>query len=152
MNSPAGLGRLQRSTGIPLLLDGAMGTELARRGIAIPAPLWSTAGLIEAPSVVERIHRDYTAAGADILVANTFRTNPAALAAGGLIRLVSEHQFVFARRANETPTGRYSHLVPNWLSTSDRSAISTFESWSIFPAMSHATPVCPNRARTIAIS
>ncbi|MCC6359656.1 MAG: homocysteine S-methyltransferase family protein [Phycisphaerales bacterium] len=86
MNSNPAMARLQRATGAPLLLDGAMGTELARRGVAIPPPLWSTAGLIEAPTVVEKIHRDYTAAGADILVANTFRTNPAALAAAGYER------------------------------------------------------------------
>lgn len=78
--------RRRFQAGVPKLLDGAMGTELARRGVALPAPLWSTTGLIEAPTVVEQIHREYTAAGADILVANTFRTNPAALVAAGYER------------------------------------------------------------------
>lgn len=67
----------------PLLLDGAMGTELVCRGQTLPAPLWSAAALIDAPALVEQIHRDYLAAGADIIVANTFRTNPAALRAAG---------------------------------------------------------------------
>jgi len=62
-----------------LLLDGATGTELERRGVACPLPLWSAGALVDAPHVVEAIHRDYVEAGADIIVANTFRTNPRTL-------------------------------------------------------------------------
>ena len=67
----------------PLILDGATGTELERRGVASPLPLWSAGALLSAPDIVESIHRDYVAAGADILVANTFRTNPRTLRAAG---------------------------------------------------------------------
>ncbi len=69
----------------PLILDGAMGTELERRGVCGPAPLWSGKALLDAPAVVEAIHREYVAAGADILVANTFRTNPRTLRRAGLL-------------------------------------------------------------------
>jgi S-methylmethionine-dependent homocysteine/selenocysteine methylase len=68
------------STGV-LLLDGAMGTELKRRGVSTPLPLWSAHGLLHAPDIVLRIHRDYVAAGADALITNTFRTTRRALAA-----------------------------------------------------------------------
>ncbi len=64
-------------------LDGAMGTELERRGVAAPLPLWSAAALLSAPEVVATIHREYVAAGADLLVANTFRTNVRTLRAAG---------------------------------------------------------------------
>ncbi len=57
-----------------MLLDGPMGTELAARGVALPAPDWSARALLEAPDVVEAIHRDYAAAGATLHTANTFRT------------------------------------------------------------------------------
>lgn len=67
-----------------LVLDGATGTELERQGCRSPAPLWSADALLSAPDVVEAIHRDYVAAGADIVVANTFRTNPRTLRAVGL--------------------------------------------------------------------
>jgi S-methylmethionine-dependent homocysteine/selenocysteine methylase len=67
----------------PLVLDGATGTELERRGVATTLPLWSAAALVERPEVVEAIHRDYVEAGADILVANTFRTNPRTLLRAG---------------------------------------------------------------------
>lgn len=66
-----------------LVLDGATGTELERRGAGSAAPLWSAAALRQAPEVVEAIHRDYVAAGADLLVANTFRTNPRTLRRAG---------------------------------------------------------------------
>ncbi len=67
----------------PLVLDGATGTELERRGVRTSLPLWSAAALIDRPELVGAIHADYAAAGADILVANTFRTNPRTLRHAG---------------------------------------------------------------------
>jgi S-methylmethionine-dependent homocysteine/selenocysteine methylase len=78
----AALGR-RLAGGPPLLLDGATGTELERRGVRSALPLWSALGLLEAPEVVLAIHRDYVAAGAEALTANTFRTQRRALARGG---------------------------------------------------------------------
>jgi S-methylmethionine-dependent homocysteine/selenocysteine methylase len=58
----------------PLLLDGAMGTELQRRGVDIRTPLWSAGGVANTPDVVIAIHRESIAAGADIITTCTFRT------------------------------------------------------------------------------
>ena len=69
--------------GETLLLDGATGTELPRRGVATTLPLWSARGLIERPDVVRAIHRDYAAAGADILTTNTFRATRRTLRRAG---------------------------------------------------------------------
>jgi S-methylmethionine-dependent homocysteine/selenocysteine methylase len=68
------------ATGVPLLLDGAVGTELDRRGVPTALPLWSAVGLIEAPVIVRQIHEDYAIAGADVLATNTFRTTSRTLA------------------------------------------------------------------------
>ena len=57
-----------------LLLDGATGTELENRGTSCDLPLWSTRALIESPDRVREIHREYATAGAEIITANTFRT------------------------------------------------------------------------------
>ncbi len=57
-----------------ILLDGAMGTELQRRGFETRMPLWSANALIESPKLVQRVHEDYIRAGADIITTNTFRT------------------------------------------------------------------------------
>ena len=67
-----------------LVLDGATGTELARRGVDVEGPLWSAAAMLEAPEVLEAVHRSYVEAGADLITANTFRVSGPALAAAGL--------------------------------------------------------------------
>jgi homocysteine S-methyltransferase len=72
---------LQR--GRPVLLDGATGTELERRGIPLTPPVWSAAAIFEHPDVLRQIHRDYVAAGARIVTANTFRTHARNLSAWG---------------------------------------------------------------------
>jgi len=63
------------AAGRPLLLDAAMGTELARRGVDTSPPLWSARGLYGDAAVVHAIHRENARAGADVLTANTFRTH-----------------------------------------------------------------------------
>ena len=90
--------------GRPVLLDGATGTELERRGVRTGLPLWSARSLVDAPDVVHRIHVDYVAAGAEVLTANTFRTQRRALAPGGLDDRASEltnRAVQLARRAAE---------------------------------------------------
>ena len=69
----------------PLLLDGATGTELTRRGVDTGLPLWSANALLtdEGAHVLQQIHADYLAAGADIVTTNTFRTHVRALAPSG---------------------------------------------------------------------
>jgi len=66
-----------------LLLDGATGTELGRRGVDISLPLWSAHAILEAPQILEAVHRDYLEAGADMITANTFRTHRRSLAKVG---------------------------------------------------------------------
>ena len=61
--------RLDR--GETLLLDGAMGSELVRRGIR-----WRKHGLETDAATVEALHAEYLNAGADILRTNTFQLNP----------------------------------------------------------------------------
>lgn len=73
--------RLQQA--LPLVLDGALGTELERRGAPCELPLWSARALVEEPGLVSRIHSDYVAAGAEILTANTFRTQRRTLVRAG---------------------------------------------------------------------
>ncbi|WP_314089486.1 homocysteine S-methyltransferase family protein [Lactococcus chungangensis] len=69
-----------------LLFDGAMGTQLQDRGLPI-------GGIPEHfnlthPEVVEAIHRDYVAAGADVITANTFQANTTKMAADELAETI----------------------------------------------------------------
>lgn len=61
------------ASGPPLLLDAAMGTELARRGADTAPPLWSARALRDAPDLVRAIHAENVAAGADVLTIDSFR-------------------------------------------------------------------------------
>ena len=56
------------------LLDGAMGTELMKRGVQTPR-LPEQVNLLE-PEAVQAIHRDYIEAGSRIIYACTFGCNP----------------------------------------------------------------------------
>lgn len=55
-----------------LLLDGGLGRELRFRGVTVPDTIWSAGALMTDPDVVRQIHRDYIAAGADIITTNTY--------------------------------------------------------------------------------
>jgi homocysteine S-methyltransferase len=57
-----------------IVLDGAMGTELERRGVPMDEAAWSAAALITHPDTVREVHEDYIWAGADIITTNTFAT------------------------------------------------------------------------------
>jgi S-methylmethionine-dependent homocysteine/selenocysteine methylase len=65
----------------PLVLDAALGTELTRRGSPSAPPLWSARAVLERPDLVLALHRENVGAGADVLTAATFRTQPALLGA-----------------------------------------------------------------------
>jgi len=65
-------------SGRVLLMDGAMGTELQRRGIR-PGECYEQWNLTH-PDDVRSIHQAYAGAGAEVLLANTFQANPVALA------------------------------------------------------------------------
>jgi homocysteine S-methyltransferase len=69
-----------------ILLDGAMGTEILRRGVSTTLPLWSAEALLTHPEVVQSIHEDYIAAGAEIIITDTFRTTKRAFGKAGLAR------------------------------------------------------------------
>mgnify|MGYP001117876642 CR=1 FL=1 len=90
-------------SGRPLLLDAALGTELSRRGAPAAAPLWSARAVLEAPDLVLEVHRENAAAGADVLTAGTFRTQPGLL--GEAAREATRLAVALARRASEARPG-----------------------------------------------
>jgi len=57
--------------------------------------MWSANALLEDPDAVRQVHADYVAAGAEVLTANTFRTNPRTLGRHG----IGEHDAQLTARA-----------------------------------------------------
>ncbi len=89
----------QRLAAGPLLLDGAMGTLLHGRGIPIDDCF--DALNISQPAIVAEVHRDYIAAGADVLETNSFGANRFRLAEHGLeeqVRAINSAAVEVARR------------------------------------------------------
>jgi S-methylmethionine-dependent homocysteine/selenocysteine methylase len=66
------------------ILDGGMGQELLTRASGKPTGLWATQVLLDAPEIVEAVHRDYFAAGADIATTNTYAIHRDRLAPFGI--------------------------------------------------------------------
>ena len=66
----------------PVLLDGGIGTELMKRGLA--AGTVPETWLESNPDAVRDIHRSYAAAGAEALYTNSFGANAIKLAHPGL--------------------------------------------------------------------
>ena len=67
----------------PVVLDGAMGTELDARGVDTRNALWSALALTTAPDVVREVHSDYLDAGARVITTNTYQATLPALIRSG---------------------------------------------------------------------
>ena len=55
------------------VLDGAMATELERRGCDLSGPLWSAHVLESSPETIAAVHREYLEAGADCLLTASYQ-------------------------------------------------------------------------------
>ena len=84
-----------------LLLDGAVGTELQRRGVPMDDDAWCGRANLSHPDAVRAMHRDYIAAGADIITSNTFGTNRYTLEPAGLADRFEEINRSAVRLAQE---------------------------------------------------
>lgn len=56
-----------------ILLDGALATELERRGADLNDPLWSAKVLLESPEMIRAVHLDYFRAGADCAITASYQ-------------------------------------------------------------------------------
>jgi homocysteine S-methyltransferase len=69
-----------------LILDGALATELERRGADLNDALWSAKVLLEQPDLIRRVHADYFQAGADVAITASYQASYAGLAQRGISR------------------------------------------------------------------
>jgi homocysteine S-methyltransferase len=92
----------ERLAARPLLIDGAMGTLLYSRGIPQRASLDEL--VLSRPEMVGAVHREYIAAGADIIETNSFSANRVRLGQLGLAdrtTLINRRAAQLAREARE---------------------------------------------------
>ncbi len=80
-----------------VLGDGATGTALRARGWRGPTDL----AVFDAPALVRALHEEYLAAGAELLLTNTFEANRSQLARAGYADRVRDANFQAARIARD---------------------------------------------------
>lgn len=80
-----------------VILDGGMGTELARRGLGVSDSLWSARILLNHPEAIEQVHFDYLEAGADCITTASYQ--------------VSSESFVKAELTEEQARGALARSV-----------------------------------------
>ena len=111
------------AAGEVVLLDGATGTELERRGAPMHEEVWCAAATLSHGGLLREIHEDYIRAGASVIIANTYGSNrimlePAGL--GGEFEAVNRRAVEIARKARDRASGgdavavagSMSHMVP----------------------------------------
>ena len=67
----------------PIILDGAVSTELQRMGVPMNADTWSGLAAITHPDVLRDLHVEYLRSGAEVITANTYAAAPQHVAAAG---------------------------------------------------------------------
>jgi homocysteine S-methyltransferase len=104
-----------------VILDGALATELERRGADLHDPLWSARLLLENPDLIRQVHRDYFDAGADVATTASYQASLTGLARRGLtlaeaadvlrqsVRLAQEARAHFLQ--DGPPSGRLRPLI-----------------------------------------
>ena len=73
-----------------LIIDGALGTELERRGYNLDDPLWSARLLADDPEKIAAVHTDYLRAGADCLITASYQATFQGLAHQGYTQRQAE--------------------------------------------------------------
>ena len=67
-----------------VIIDGALASELQRRGCDLNDSLWSAKVLIEQPDLIRQVHFDYFNAGADCAITASYQATPLGFAQKGI--------------------------------------------------------------------
>jgi S-methylmethionine-dependent homocysteine/selenocysteine methylase len=87
-----------------VVLDGATGTELRRRGAPLGGESWSAMPTLTHPDLLRQIHVEYIEAGADLIITNTFATSRSVLGPvgqGDKVVAINERAVEIALEARE---------------------------------------------------
>ena len=96
------------AAGDVILLDGATGTELERRGAEMHDEVWCAAATLSHGDLLRTIHEDYVRAGASVIVANTYASNRLMLEPAGFgaeFEAINHRAVEIAREARDRAAG-----------------------------------------------
>ena len=100
----------------PLILDGANGTELQKRGY--DGSKCTEAWVLEHPGVMKQLQEEYIAAGSDIIYAPTFGANRVKLEENGIFNMVADFNKRLVAISKDAAAGRA--LVAGDIATSGK--------------------------------
>ena len=89
---------------LPILSDGATGTQLYKRGM--PKGVCTETWILEHPDVLIDIQRAYVEAGSNVLMAPTFGANRASLSHHGIADKVTEYNKALVALSRQAADGR----------------------------------------------
>ena len=106
-----------------VLLDGATGTELERRGVPMNDDAWCALATEVDPDTLRQVHEDYIRAGADVIIANTYASSRNMLGPAGMgdkveplnrlaVELALEARDKVAHGRQVAVAGSMSHMMP----------------------------------------
>ena len=137
-DSPMRIIERRLAAGDVILLDGATGTELERRGAPMHDGVWCAAATLSHGELLRAVHADYIRAGASVIVANTYASNRIMLEPEGLGRefeTINRSAVEIALEARDRAAGgdavavagSMSHMVPmrhdpTWAPSPERAA------------------------------
>jgi len=115
--------RERLAAGKVVFLDGAIGTELQKRGAPMDDDAWCAVATETHPHLLRAIHADYIRAGADIITANTFSSSRVLLGLSGradraaplgrrAVEIALEARERAAQGRPVAVAGSISHMVP----------------------------------------
>ena len=129
------MGRIESrlQSGRCIVIDGATGTELERRGAKMHDKVWCATATETSPEILADVHEDYIRAGAQVIITNTFSTNRNMLDPAGLgdrFESLNRSAVRIAKLARERAqaeeevvvAGSMSHQVPVQKGTARRDA------------------------------
>jgi S-methylmethionine-dependent homocysteine/selenocysteine methylase len=58
------------------IIDGGIGRELERRGVAFKQPEWSALAMMESPGMVKEVHKSFIKSGASVITTNSYALVP----------------------------------------------------------------------------
>ena len=91
--------------GLPLVIDGGMGTELEKSGVPMDGKVWSARAMLSHPDMVRSVHERFIRAGAEAIITNTFSSARHMLEPGGLgteVQRINIKAVELAREARDT--------------------------------------------------
>ena len=126
------IARIERelAEGAVIVLDGATGTELERRGATMHPGAWCAMATLTDTAILRDVHEDYIRAGSRIVTANTFSANRLMLDPAGLGDRFTE----INRRAVET-------------AFEARDRLGAHDTVAVAGSMSHQIPLPPGTDR-----